>query len=658
MPMLGGRIETIAARLHAAGVRDGDRVGLAMKDHPDHLLAHYAVARLGAIILPVDHRWTDIEKAEVATTFGATLVVTDGGPIANVKSLALDGTGNVGASLPPDDNNRDQPLLISLSSGTTGQPKGALVTHGNLYERFVSQWAAIGFDSRDCFALLTPLFFGAGRSFGMCLLAAGGTVRLAPPPLKPEQMAAVLQRPEVSATFLPPTLLRRLLPLADGREPLLQNLQYLLVSGEPLHASEADECRRKICSNLVAYYASSEGGGISVLKSADFAEHSATVGIPTFRTEVEIVDDDGQALAHGEVGRLRYRGPGVATKFLDSDGREQTADSDGWFYPGDLAEKLPTGHIALRGRDKDVVIRGGVNVYPAEIEAALQQMPAVTECAVIGIDDENHGQLLVACVVTAASDDDLERHCRARLAPYKIPESLRAFRRVAEKQFRKDRQKGARAPTGEHAMRRLLPLLLAALPLSATADNGALDVLAKLMQGRFDTHAPGHASDLPHEGRLIDSRQLVDAPDLGAVVFYLQLNQGEDLSLYRQRILIFEVQDGGIIQKAYTLNDAPKFVDAQRGDAALDALTMDDLNPMFQEGCGQVWTQTDTGFSGYTDPATCRIISGRTGKPRRIESEALLTGNSLSLVERGYDDDMNQLFGTPQGESTRLHRVE
>jgi hypothetical protein len=206
-------------------------------------------------------------------------------------------------------------------------------------------------------------------------------------------------------------------------------------------------------------------------------------------------------------------------------------------------------------------------------------------------------------------------------------------------------------------MKTLLTLLLA-VPLSANADSRAFDVLAEIMQGRFDTHPPGQEAELPQERRLVDSRQRVNAPDLGGVVFYLQLNQGEDLALYRQRILIFEEKDGRITQKAYTLNNASQFVDARSGDAALDALTTDDLKPMFQEGCGQVWTQTDTSFTGYTDPATCRIISGRTGKPRRIESVAILTGASLSLVERGYDDDMNQLFGTPQGESTRLYRVE
>lgn len=414
----------IAATLHAAGIAPGDRVGLAMQDHPLHLLAHYAVARLGAVILPIDHRWTEPEKQSAAATFRAKLVLTDGESIDGVETLPLNDTHASAdpSSLPHGVEDRDQVLLISLSSGTTGKPKGALVTHGNLYERFVSQWTAIGFDARDGFALLTPLYFGAGRSFGMCLLAAGGTVRLAPPPLKPPAIIDVLQGDDVSATFLPPTLLRRLLPMAEGRDtPLLANIDYLLVSGEPLYASEAAECRRKICPNLVGYYASSEGGGISVLTTTDYAEHSATVGTPTFRTEVQIVDADDNVLPDATVGRLRYRGPGVATRFLDSEGNERSAAADGWFYPGDLAERLPSGHIALRGRDKDVIIRGGVNVYPAEIEAVLQQHAAIEECAVIGQEDAGRGQIAVAFVVGEVTAQDVEAHCTANLAPYKVP---------------------------------------------------------------------------------------------------------------------------------------------------------------------------------------------------------------------------------------------
>lgn len=421
-------VESAAALLAEKGIGRGKRVGLSMKDHPLHLVAHFSVAYVGAVIVPIDHRWTSGEKRAALLAFGASLVLTDGEIIDGVDSVTLDETVLQSQERKtPHMISAGGDLLLSLSSGTTGRPKGAIVTHRNLYERFVSQWAAIGYDSRDCFAILTPLFFGAGRSFGMSMLAVGGTIRLAPPPLKPVEIIDVLRGGEVTATFLPPTLLRRLFEFhRAGDPPLLANIDYLIVSGEPLYADEALDVLTTICPNLYSYYASSEGGGISVLPAKDFREHAATVGIPTFRTDVQIVDADDNVLGTNCIGRLRYRGPGVATRTVDSDGVEKDAGVDGWFYPGDLAERLPGGHIALRGRDKDVIIRGGVNIYPAEIESVLLMHPFVVEAAVIGTDDSNRGQVVTAFLAASKplSTTDIDAWCRSRLAPYKIPQDF------------------------------------------------------------------------------------------------------------------------------------------------------------------------------------------------------------------------------------------
>lgn len=420
-------VRSLVAEFENHGVGAGDRVGLAMADHPVHLLAHFAVAYLGAVIVPIDHRWSDSEKSRAADAFHVTLVATDGQAIDGVAAaIRLDGSQTLTPTLAEPAPGKHRDLLISLSSGTTGRPKGALVTHENLYERFVSQWVAIGYDSRDCFAVVTPLFFGAGRSFGMSLLTAGGSVLLAPPPYRPPELLESLSRPEVTAAFVPPTLLRRLLPLYDSA-PLLGNLDYLVVSGEPLYADEAGECLEKLCPNIYSYYASSEGGGISVLKASEIREHADSVGIPTFRTDVEIVDENGNALPDGQVGRLRYRGPGVAMRFLDEDGNENAAGVDGWFYPGDLAERLPGGYLALRGRDKDVILRGGVNIYPTEIEQVLLSHSSVRDAAVIGVDHAERGEVVVAVVAgdDVPGPDELAEYCRQRLAPYKIPAEFR-----------------------------------------------------------------------------------------------------------------------------------------------------------------------------------------------------------------------------------------
>ena len=420
------RLQGYAAYLYERGIRAGHRVGLALKEYPDHLVLHYALARLGAVILPVDQRWTAAEKSKTVAAFNAKLLIMEEDAeippghetlMFNKDWLTLDPGG-----LPPLPDHADLTLLISLSSGTTGKPQGALVTHEQMYQRFISQWVSIGFNSRERFLSLTPLFFGAGRSFGMAFLAAGATVVLDPPPHQPAELVTAVNRSRATATFMVPTQLRRLVPLhKDGL--LLPELNKLLISGAVLHPHEAAEIRRKVNPGLIGYYASSEGGGIAVLNTDEFNDYAHTAGRPVFRTEVQVVDDLDRPLQAGETGRVRYRGPGVAERFINDEGTEAAINREGWFYPGDLAARLDSGHIILRGRDKDVINRGGVNIYPAEIEAVLMQLPAIREAAVVGEPSEKFGETVTAFIATneALSADVLDRHCRSGLASYKTP---------------------------------------------------------------------------------------------------------------------------------------------------------------------------------------------------------------------------------------------
>ncbi len=414
---------TLAASwLSGQGIGEGDRVGLCLREHPAHVVLHFAIPYLGAVLVPMDHRWTDGEKAATGSSMGVKLIVheSEAEPPQGLAGVALPAAWPASDEAPAMAEGGDQIWLVSLSSGTTGRPKGALVSHQQMLERFINQWVTLGFNVSDRFYAASPLYFGAGRSFAMCFLAAGATVVMSPPPQKPEQILSEVNDLAVTVAFLVPTSLRRIAPIAEGSDPAWPNLRRLVVSGEPLFPDEAALFRERLCPRLLAYYASSEGGGISVLQPEDFAEYSATVGRAGFRLEVEIVDAEGELLPPGETGRLRYRGPGLARAFIDEHGQRQD-DSDGWFYPGDLASIDARGFVTLRGREKDVIIRGGVNIYPAEIERLLGRQPGVAEVAVIGRESEGRGQEVVAYFAGEAGAESLEAVCKAELAPYKVP---------------------------------------------------------------------------------------------------------------------------------------------------------------------------------------------------------------------------------------------
>jgi hypothetical protein len=189
-------------------------------------------------------------------------------------------------------------------------------------------------------------------------------------------------------------------------------------------------------------------------------------------------------------------------------------------------------------------------------------------------------------------------------------------------------------------------------PARADAD---IDRLADLIEGKFDTHLLDQ--DSPAEQRLVDKRIRLDLPNLGSHVFYQQINQGEDLQVYRQRLLVLTDSSGRLEQRAYALREPEWYVDADA--RTFDTITLEDLDEFMPFGCEQTWTKTSDGFRGYVDPARCQIISSRTGKARRIEAESLVSQDKLLLAERGYDaESLEKLFGSSQGEYQALGRSQ
>jgi acyl-CoA synthetase (AMP-forming)/AMP-acid ligase II len=295
-----------------------------------------------------------------------------------------------------------------------------------MLRRFWTHWINLGLNGTDRYVSATPLYFGGGRTFAMSILFSGGTVVLFPPPFDADALAAELERVSATSTFLVPTQLRKLLEAGDERKAAVRKLRLLISSGAPLDPEERNAIAATLNGNFVEYYASTEGGGISLATPETRLRSPNSVGRPVFGVEVQCVSDTHEPLPPGAVGQLRYRGPGVASGYFgEADGGESPF-RDGWFYPGDLASLDEGGHVELRGRRKDVIIRGGVNIYPTEIEQVLRGHEYVAEAAVTGAPSPKLGETVAAFVVVRrpVDADTLRAWCSARLAPYKVPEQF------------------------------------------------------------------------------------------------------------------------------------------------------------------------------------------------------------------------------------------
>jgi acyl-CoA synthetase (AMP-forming)/AMP-acid ligase II len=420
---LDGIVNSVCFALAEVGVRRGDFVGVGMRDNAEHVIVLLAMARLGAVIVPIDCKWNKNEKLSVASHFNAGKILVDSDePAGSGSWLPVKESWFT----PTDREYRDpavtpqSPLLLSLSSGTTGAPKGPCVSHQQFENRFMVYWINVGFTAYDRFVLATPLYFGGGRGFMWSMLFCGGTVAMFPPPYQPQELVDHVAEIGGTATFLVPTILRRLIEL-DRPGLAFPTMQKLISSGSTLYPEDRRAIKRKLTPNLFEMYSSTEGGAVSVLGPQDADRYPDSVGRPCFRVEVEIVDGEDRPVPLGETGRLRYRSPASAQSYHQGD--STGVFKDGWYYPGDLAAMNAEGFLFLRGRVKDMIIRGGVNIYPGDIEQVLLRSGQVREVAVVGIPSREMGEEVGAFVVAARGVDEqkLTAICEAELAHYKVP---------------------------------------------------------------------------------------------------------------------------------------------------------------------------------------------------------------------------------------------
>ena len=428
-------VDTAALRLLERGIRRGDIVGIALGDTPEHLAFLFGIARIGAAILPMDKRWTEGEKQRVAQHFGANVTLIDAGDpaIAGVvcesveTPLAIDRAAH--ERVPPAPAHPDLGLVLSLSSGTTGRPKGPLITHRNMYHRFLIYTITLTMSEHDRFACASPMYFSGSRGFTMCELYFGGTVVLLPPPVSPADLIREINGYHCTSAFIVPTIIRRLIDATSSVEHCLPKLRLLIATGSALFPEDRALALERISPNIINFYGSAEGGGISALTSAHPQEKSRTAGTIVWGTEVRVVDADFKDVPRGQIGRICYRSGGSASEFYRDPEASRLAFRDGWYLPGDVGFVDADGFVTLTGREKDMIIRGGVNIYPNEIESVLLGHDQVAEAAVVGAPSAAFGEEVVAFVTTRQPVDPeaLRALCASQLVSYKVPKSVRVL---------------------------------------------------------------------------------------------------------------------------------------------------------------------------------------------------------------------------------------
>jgi acyl-CoA synthetase (AMP-forming)/AMP-acid ligase II len=453
-----GGVEVQVARIAGAlrgrhGLKPGDRVGMAMENSAEFLPVLYGIWRAGMTAIPMNAKLHPRELAWILESAGvclcvATPKVADAlGGIAGIAPIMATGSADYAALLAGEpvswvQSAPDDPAWIFYTSGTTGRPKGAVLTHRNLTAMSLAYLADVDRIGPDDVRMhAAPMSHGSGI-FALPFVMMGAQNLTLSGSFKPEQVFDVLGRFTKVSFFAAPTMVSRLTshPLAGSAD--VSRLKTLCYGGAAMYLADLKRALEVFGPRL--YHLYGQGEAPMTITHVTKAMHAdighprhddilASVGFPRTATEVAVVDDDWNQLPAGELGEIVTRSDCVMPGYLDNPAANASALRDGWLRTGDVGVMDPLGFVTLKDRSKDLIISGGSNVYPREIEEVLLQAEGVREAAVLGRDHPDWGEEVVAFVVArpgAAPDEAaLDRLCLDNLARFKRP---RAYRFIAE----------------------------------------------------------------------------------------------------------------------------------------------------------------------------------------------------------------------------------
>jgi fatty-acyl-CoA synthase len=448
------RVRRAAAVLAGLGVQPGDRVAWFGANHPAGLETLYACGQLGAIWVPVNARFTSPEAQFVLEHSGASVVVhgREHGETADALRAALPAVREWLAAEPPlaggagsldwqqlladaEPALRDEPVtledpcLIMYTSGTTGRPKGALLTHGNMTWSCIDQAFGLDFTPDERTLGLAPLFHigGLNGTLNPTLLRGGCVVLVRG--FDPPATLRVIAEQRVTSFFAVATMLDAISRQPDFDTLDLSALRTIGAAGAPLPLPLLRTWLDRGITVQQAYGMTESAPAGTMLDSVDAVAKVGSAGKSQFFTDVRVVRPDGTECPPGEIGEVLLSGPNIMAGYWNAPEATAAAIVDGWYHSGDAGSTDEDGYLYIRDRYKDMIISGGENVYPAEVESAMLELPEVQEVAVIGVPDPHWGEVGLAVVVPAPDapqdGDALRARLRERLAGFKVPKEVR-----------------------------------------------------------------------------------------------------------------------------------------------------------------------------------------------------------------------------------------
>ncbi|GAA3922410.1 acyl-CoA synthetase [Microbacterium invictum] len=443
------RIARLSNVLADRGIAKGDRVVYLGNNHPDFLTTFFACGALGAIFVPLNTRLAPRELEYMIEDSGAAFLITH----HSVRDLAraaawssgithrlvVDGPAELPAVEAFDDVlaaaspelrvarvDFDDPAMILYTSGTTGRPKGAVLTHGNLTWNSINALVDYDVTSDDVALLIAPLFHVASLSMGaLPTLLKGGTIVLHDK-FDPGAVLIAVETHGVTSLSGVPTTFQMLAehPAWDSTD--LSTVRKLTCGGSsvPLRVTEAYEKRGLSFSS--GYGMTETAPGATALPYRKAREHVGSSGLAHFFTDVRIVGPDLQPLPAGETGEIEISGPNVIRRYWNRPDATRDAYDGEWFRSGDIGCLDEEGYLIVSDRLKDMIISGGENIYPAEVEQLIMELPQIESVAVIGVPDQRWGEVPVAVAVKRSeiAADAVLKHLTGRIAKYKAPKAV------------------------------------------------------------------------------------------------------------------------------------------------------------------------------------------------------------------------------------------